>query len=406
MLDEPFLCEFCVADNELRLELQERGTVIQECAICHCRGGRALPAADPKVKRTFRALIRLNFSEWEYNGHIGGNDSLEMLVFASKAIFNLNKSASVDEFEQAYLTMEEKSWYPDLEEDISLGGGYWDGGVLDGLRDRRDGTVEVLVSDALKLNWFEVEPNAKALVQSLREDLSRVVPQGAEYYRARIGVQSRLKRKRTSPQDSQEFLYIPYVGKDIDRPPLSVATEGRFNRARVSILYLASDAPTAIAELRPHPGHLVSTAKFRLKRDLRVANFAEHDIRNFLSDTRLEDLRRILSIADVINVPVQPEHRFLYAVTQLFSDAVRAEGFEGLTFRSSVGAGTNLTCFVSDAFEMVEGSAGVQEMVSLQYRMAEMSVLPQDYEQESFVKDEDSPLATLLHGMTRQGSER
>lgn len=304
MLEEPFLCEFCVAGNELRLELQERGTIVKECSICHHKGGRALSAADPRVKRTFRALIRLNFSEWDYNSHIGGNGSLEMLVFASKAIFNLDQSASLDEFEQAYLTMEEKSWYPDSEDDISLGGGYWDGGVLDGLRDRRDWTVEDVVSDALKRNWFEMEPSARGLVQSLRADLSHVVPAGTEYYRARIGVQSRLKRKRTSPQDSQEFRYLPHTGKDIDRPPIAVASEGRFNRARASILYLASDTSTAVAELKPHPGHLVSTAKFRLKRDLRVANFAKHDIRNFLSDSRLEDLRSILSMADVLNVPV------------------------------------------------------------------------------------------------------
>jgi hypothetical protein len=110
----------------------------------------------------------------------------------------------------------------------------------------------------------------------------------------------------------------------------------------------------------------------------------------------------ILSIADVLNLPVQPEHRSLYAVTQLFSDALRAEGFEGLTFRSSVGAGTNLTCFSSDAFEMVEGSESVQEVVSLQYRMAGIPMLPNNYNREEFVKDEDGPLATLLHGMARQ----
>ena len=98
MLEKPFLCEFCIADNELRLELQERGTIADECLICHRKGGRALPAADPQVKRTFRALIRLNFSEWDYNTHIGGNESLEMLVFASKAIFNLDESAWGDEF--------------------------------------------------------------------------------------------------------------------------------------------------------------------------------------------------------------------------------------------------------------------------------------------------------------------
>ncbi len=323
MLNEPFLCEYCVADNELRLELQERGNAIETCLICHRKGGRALPASDTRVKRTFRALIRLNFSEWDYNDHIGGNKSLEMLVFESNAIFNLDENSSLDEFEQAYLTMEEEGWYPAAEESISLGGGYWDGCVLEGLRDRRDETVENVVSDALKRNWFEMEPSVKALIQSLRNDLSDVVPAGTEYFRARVGVQSRLKRKSTCLQDGQDFRYLPHAGKDIDKPPVAIATEGRFNRARVSILYLASDTRTAVAELRPHPGHLISTVKFRLNRDLRVASFAKHDIRYFLSDSRLEDLRRILSIADVLNVPVQPEHRSLYAITQLFSDAVR-----------------------------------------------------------------------------------
>ncbi len=82
-----------------------------------------------------------------------------------------------------------------------------------------------------------------------------------------------------------------------------------------------------------------------------------------------------------------------------------AEGFEGLTFRSSVGPGTNLSCFASDAFEMVAGSEGVQEVISLEYRLAEMPTLQQDYVEGAFVRDEDSPLATLLHGMARRGSE-
>ncbi|RIJ01191.1 RES domain-containing protein [Achromobacter sp. K91] len=407
MLNEPFLCEYCLADNELRMEVQERGNAIETCEICHRKGGRALPASDSRIKRTFRALIRLNFSEWDYNDHIGADTSLEMLVFHSKAIFNLDESASLDEFEQAYLTMEEKGWYPASEDNITLGGGYWDGGVLEGLRDRRDAIVENIVSDALKRNWFEMEPNAQALIQSLRNDLSDVLPAGTEYFRARVGVQSRLKRTSDHwPQVVPDFRYLPHAGKNIDKPPVALATEGRFNRARVSILYLASDTQTAIAELRPHPGHLISTAKFRLKRDLRVANFAKHDIRNFLSDSRLEDLRKILSIADVLNVPVQPEHRSLYAITQLFSDAVRVVGFEGLLFNSSVGAGTNLSCFASDAFEIVERGEGVQEVVSLEYRLAEVRALPHDYDEDEFVKDEDSPLATLLHGMARRSSKK
>lgn len=399
---EPTLCEFCLADNELRQEVQERGTPVGKCPICCCEGGRALAASDSRVRRIFRALIRLNFSEWDYNGHIGGGE-LETLVFESRAIFDLAHDASPEAFEDAYLTMEEKDWYPVSDEGISLGGGYWDGGILEGLRHRRDVSVEHVVEEALERNWFETEPAARALVEGLRDDLMTVIPAGSEFFRGRVGVKARVTLRRASPQDGRVFRYVPYSGKDIDRPPLKLATEGRFNRTRVSLLYLASDANTAVAEIRPHPGHLVSTAKFRLKRDLRVANFAKHDIRSFLSDSRLEDLRRILSIADVLNVPVQPEHRALYAATQLFADAVRAAGFEGLTFQSSVGAGTNLTCFIADAFEMVEGSEGVQDVVSLQYQMSPAEVVPQDYDPEQWLQEEDSPLATLFHGMARQG---
>ena len=395
------LCEFCLADNELRLEVQERGTPVKKCPICQREGGRALFASDPRVRKIFRALIRLNFSEWAYNGHVGGEE-LERLVFESQAIFNLSSDVAKDAFEDAYLAMEEKDWYPTSEEKISLGGGYWHGRILDGLRDRRDTEVECVVDEALKRNWFEMESAARVLIESLRNDLTTVISAGAEFYRGRIGSKARLAMKRNYLHDGRALKYLPFSGKEIDRPPLKLATEGRFNRARVSLLYLASNVETAVAELRPHPGHFVSTAKFRLNRDLRVANFAKHDIRNFLSDSRLEELRRILSIADVLNVPVQPEHRVLYAATQLFADALRSEGFEGITYKSSLGAGTNLACFVDGVFEMVKGSEGVQDVISLQYQISSVEVAPQDYNREQWLQDDDSPLGTLLHGMARQ----
>lgn len=402
---EPFLCEHCLTNNELRTEVEGRGVPVETCPTCHRAGGRALPADDPMAQRIFRALVRLHFSEWHYNEHIGG-DSLEMLVFSSKSIFNLDENASLIDFEQSFLALTDKDWYPETDEGIALGGGYWNGSILDGLRTRRDHAVEDLVSKALVRNWFEVEPAVRSLLGPLRADLSMALKVGAEFTRARIGVHSRVKRAHFSPQAGEQFSYLPHTDKDIGRPPLSVAAEGRFNRTRVSILYLASDVATAVAELRPHPGHLVSTATFRLKRDLCVANFANQDIRNFLSDQRLEDLRRILSIQDVLCVPVQPEHRTLYGVTQLFADALRAEGFDGLVFKSSVGNGENITCFDGNAFELVAGSEAVVEVAALQYRLVEMPVVLHDYSRQDFTETTDSPMSILLHGMARQDSRQ
>lgn len=148
----------------------------------------------------------------------------------------------------------------------------------------------------------------RALIDSLRLDIFTVIGRGAEYWRARIGVKERLRRRQADPLTKIGFHYRPYTGKEVGRPPVSVASEGRFNRSRVSFLYLASDASTAVAELRPHPGHLVSVGKFRLERDLRIADFTRTDIRSFLSDERLEVLRTILSFANVLNSPVQPSN--------------------------------------------------------------------------------------------------
>jgi hypothetical protein len=252
-------------------------------------------------------------------------------------------------------------------------------------------------------NCFDVIPQAKTLVDSLREDITSTIPAGTEYFRSRIGVKTGYTRADTFSFRNPRY-YASYTGSEIDRPPLTKATEGRLNRPRVSVLYLASDMKTAVSELRPHPGHLISTARFRTKRDLLVANFGSPDIRNFLNDERLEVLRTILSISDALNMPVQPDQKELYAVTQTFADAIRESGFDAVTFRSSLGPGINLTCFTSDVFEMVPDSESVQEVTSLTYGIIEARKLPATYESDEYEEVKNDPLATIIHGMARRPS--
>nr|WP_289623646.1 RES family NAD+ phosphorylase [Paracidovorax valerianellae] len=235
----------------------------------------------------------------------------------------------------------------------------------------------------------------------MKGDITLTLTAGQQHFRGRIGVHFRLRSIDLHPTASP-FSYLPFSGEDIGPPPMLLATEGRFNRSRAAILYLASDRDTAVAELRPHPGHLISTAAFRLERDIVVANFADQDIRNFLHDERLEDLRTIVSVADVLNVPVQPEHRFLYSTTQLIADAVRAEGYDGLMFSSSVASGYNLVCFDPSVCTMVTASEEIQDVRSLTYQLGAVPALRQDYDESDYEKDEENALATLLHGIARR----
>ncbi|MBJ2139334.1 RES family NAD+ phosphorylase [Delftia acidovorans] len=393
-----FICQHCVANKYLHEEIVSRGMIVANCPICKRGKGFALSTDDKRLARIVRSLIRLNFSEWHYNTHLGGV-SLQGLIFSSKTIFNFPENADEIAFEEAFLKMEEGlGWYPKTDDDISLGGGYWDGGILEGLREQRDSVVTELIKSSLHRNSHEIEPKARQIIQSLKEDITLPLHAGQKYFRGRLGVQSRMRKRDTSPTESP-FSYLPFSGGNIGSPPMLFASEGRLNRARISILYLASDRTTAVAELRPHPGHFISTAEFSLERDIVVANFVDHDIRNFLSDRRLEDLRTILSVSDILNVPVQPEHRFLYVVTQLIADAVRAEGYDGLMFSSSTASGFNVAIFDPNVAMMVISSEEIQEVRSLTYQLRAVPTLNQDYNPDTYKKDDDSALATLLHGM-------
>ncbi|NMX30563.1 RES family NAD+ phosphorylase [Pseudomonas sp. WS 5413] len=402
MIDKSLICELCASDNELRLEIQERGVHAKRCPTCDKKDVKTLSANDHRLKRIVRALVRVNYSEWDYNNHIGGS-SLYTLLCRDKFVFDFDEATEHPLPDEVWCPIEQElGWYPKSAEDITLGGGYWDGGILSSVRGNHSGFVPGLVNQALKDNYFEVESVVRKKIKKLSPYLVQVISAGAEYYRGRVGVSMRLSPKFVEPGYPPEYKYQPYRSIEIERPPLHLATEGRFNRTRVSVLYLASDALTAVSELRPHPGHLISTSKFRLVRDLTIANFSSFDVRNFLSDDKLEILRDLMSIADILNVPVQPEHNYLYSLTQLFADSLRLEGFEGLAFQSSVGTGINLTCFSSDAFTPIKGSEAVCKITSLTYETIEMPVLGDDYDKQEYEPDENSPLSTLLHSMTKK----
>lgn len=385
MIDEIRICENCLAQNELKDEVLERGYGIRKCKICHSRNVKALPANDILVKRIFRALVRLKYSEWDYNHHLGG-DSLQSLIFNEQLIFNLDKNASELDFEDAFLTLEEKEWYPKNPEHISLGGNYSEGWVLNSIGKNINYDLLDIVRGTFNSNYYDLEGKVAEQIEKLRSKITAEHVIGTKFYRARLGVESRLK---SSSLFKKEIKYIPHTGTKIGAPPIEHATEGRLNRQRVSILYLASDTETAIAELRPHPGHLISLGQFRAKKPIKYANLAKHDIREFLSDDLLDSLNHILSVSKVLNLPVQPENKSLYMATQLFADGIRKAGFEGVSFKSSLGHGMNFTSFYPEHFEYIPNSGIVHKIKSLSYKSLPLNTFQTEESKDDFEEEND-----------------
>lgn len=193
--------------------------------------------ARPSGDENFQGIDSVELLRVALHTHVGG-EGLEGLIFRDKKIFNLPEGASPLDIGDAFLVMEEIGWYPENEEDISLGGNYSEGWVLDGLRDVMDLSVDGIVRRAFKENFHHLLLDVRKIIDGIRPDIEREVESGRAYFRARVGIKERLRKWGggeipTKPQ----YDYLPFTGKDIDRPPIKVATEGRLNRLSTSTKY-------------------------------------------------------------------------------------------------------------------------------------------------------------------------
>lgn len=172
------------------------------------------------------------------------------------------------------------------------------------------------------------------------EMLSRPLKRDTVFYRGRPGCAAQGE---------------PYAGTAIGAPLVALAVPGRANRAGVSVLYLARNAQTVAAELRPRTANgPISICRVRPNHDLRVIDIVKGfpTINPFTSSE--EHLGWMIEIAELLNLfgselswPVQlddnPEQ---YRVTQQLCEAVRSAGYDGILYPSTRHQrGTNLVVF-------------------------------------------------------------
>jgi hypothetical protein len=361
------ICTRCSRDPDLVSLIEEAGTVIAQCSVCKSRGVVALDAEDQQLIATIRALIRKYFNEWEYNTHWGG-DGLEALFQRENPILNYDAGWLPIDIEEATLPAVEEG-YETATMPISLFAGYYNGEqnmLLESLIHGDEERFHELLRRTRRENPYLIEPEVKSLLEPHLSLLRRQIPAGIVVHRARIGFAERNYQVFERPEDA--WFYLPYEGRALGAAPPVAAASGRMNRAGVSFLYAASNQETALSEVRPHPGHVVSVGEFRSSRDLVVADFNQVSIRNFSSsDERLVDYWFLLSIDRLFSVPVPPEERQSYVLSQLFSDVIRQLGFDGIAFHSSIGIGLNYAFFDASGFDYVADSAQVLQVASLNY---------------------------------------
>lgn len=367
------LCVECAKHPTLKRFVQKSGAVGHECGMCHRKD---LLASSPKkfgaLSSLIRALVRFYYDEWLYNAHFGGDDPEDLFYRENEIIEHapgpgFPRSA---ESSEGFLTELFNPPYPDYDKGIAVFAGHHEefGRLppLSALSTSTSPLYEKCAEALTKKNYLEIENEFGKAIAKLSNGIRMSIPKGSVWFRARIGIGERFLRHQGGW--TSEILHRSYIGNEIGAPPPTKATPGRLNRAGVSFLYLSSDEKTAAAEVRPHPGHRVSIAAFRCLQNIRVADFSAIDITDFSSsDEKLSLFHLAHTIGREIGLPITPEDRDKYSITQLVADNVHRHGFEGIRFPSSVQSGDNLCVFRPAAFSCDPTSGRVLYIQGLKY---------------------------------------
>ena len=177
----------------------------------------------------------------------------------------------------------------------------------------------------------------------LLESLERVLPKHFTLWRARI------------PKDGDKPHEFLTWADRLGPPPPRDARAGRMNPAGISFFYCGDSMDTCLAEVRPPVGATVWVGKFSLWRELRIVDLTqvpELQAGSIFDREYDPEIRWVHPFLDGfirdIRKPVLSEGESLdYVPTQVLSEYLRVQGFQGVAYPSSqLCGGTNYALFL------------------------------------------------------------
>ncbi|PNU21642.1 hypothetical protein C2E25_01920 [Geothermobacter hydrogeniphilus] len=146
---------------------------------------------------------------------------------------------------------------------------------------------------------------------------------------------------------------VPFSLDEMGKPPEKLVGNGRANPVGIPCLYVASDAATAVAEIRPHKGEIVCVAEFEFRSALSFVDL--RDPRKKISPFSLdeEDLRMVhrnmgylCRLGGELTMPILPRTAHLdYLPSQYLCEFIKSCGYDGVVYKSAMGPGVNYAIF-------------------------------------------------------------
>lgn len=378
-----FICASHITEPNVKNYIHLRAQA-NTCAFCGALS-KCLDTSATEVKNLLRAIVRYHYDEVLYNPHFGGDYSSTFIlaeVFDFKG-FIKSKDEEIAELDGE---LHDLGFY--VENEISLHSGYGEDGIPNmlyiSIKNEHHAFIDSLPKKLTETNYHDLENELMGIIRAYGDSFSKRVAADLVVYRARTGVAGYKKATNGFDREGKK-IFVPFKDKEVGAVPPLKATGGRANRVGVSYLYCATDSYTAIAEVRPHPTDVVSLGQFIASRELKVFDFSEPNLLDFIeSDDTLLLMIPYAKMAGIFNTATPPSLEGRYSVSQLISDCIRKEGYDGIQFSSTVGQGKNLVVFNPSYMQFVEGSSMVVEIDKVQYTYEEKQVVGMDDQWEIY----------------------
>lgn len=372
---EHFVCYECCTAPLLK-ELVVRHGQTANCSLCKLNGLRCVGTGRDEFLLAIKALIRYHFGEWQYHSKLG-DGTLEGLFFIDPNPF-LKINPEQEDVDREDVILSFLGDVNDRQMQINVitayGRDIYNYYPHSPVSAGQSGIIESAKKALSEKNYFLVEDEYETILRPVMPYISSTVNSGSRWHRARMGA----KQRAADFNDvgaAPTYFYEPHKDKEIGSPPVGVATAGRVNRPGVSYLYLASDTSTAAAEIRPHPGELVSVGSFEVTKDLRIVDLRSHDLTKlWRNDSELEMLELVIAMERVFATAAPPSNRSAYTLTQFLGEIFRRLEFDGVLFRSTVGDGDNLVIFNPANAAWINGSSRAIDVKKVNYEWVDVGL--------------------------------
>ena len=197
--------------------------------------------------------------------------------------------------------------------------------------------------------------NKEEVVQKLWEQFKIDIISKNRYFAGReiLNLLDKFNTIRMFPDNTKMDFYRARIGNFIDKdnsqllaPPNGKSSSGRCNPEGISYLYLSSCQKTAVCEVRPSSGDVVSVLKINVDVS-KIFSFRVYfqDL-NLPTSYNTEDSKILIKVIDrELASKVTKNKRLDYIPLQFISEYIKKRGYDGFLYSSTVGPGMNLVMF-------------------------------------------------------------